>query len=284
MQLLQVLFTGMSAGATIALIALGLTLVFGVLRVVNFAHGALFMLGAYLCYWCTETAGIGYFPSLVICAVVIAALSVALALGVFRRFRGLELEGAIAAVALAVAIENAAILLFKAVPRQVNGPFDQVIDLGSLHLPVHRIFIIVLTAALFLALHVFVARTHWGRALRAVQQDEQAAHLQGISTTRAMVVAFAISGALGGIAGAVVAPEQILLPSMGTTPLLLAFVAIVLGGMGNVTGTLIAALLVGVLQSFVATYWVPEAATWTSFAVVLLILAFRTRRAELVHA
>jgi len=278
MEALQALFTGLAGGATLALVALGLTLVFGVLRVVNFAHGALFMLGAYTCYACTEVAGIGYFPAILVSAAAIAAVSVVLALVVFRRFRGLELEGAIAAVALAVAIENAGIIFFKAVPRQVQGPLTQVVDLGSLHLPVQRIFMIVVAVALFGALSLFVARTHWGRALRAVQQDEEAAQLQGITVTQAMIVAFAIGGALAGVAGALVAPDQVLSPTMGTTPLLLAFVAIVVGGMGNIGGTLAAAFGVGILQSFVSTYWVPQAATWTSFAVVLLILAVRSRR------
>lgn len=271
----QVLFNGLSFGATLALVALGLTLVFGILRVVNFAHGVLFMAGAYTTYYVVETLGASYFLAVIAAAAASSLLGVALAMTVFRRFQGLELEGAIAAITVALFLESAAIILLKPVPRNVSGPFDGVLHVAGMHLQVHRLFIIAVAVAVVAALQVFVARSRRGRSMRALQQDPFVARLQGISVNRTMVLTFALGGALAGVAGALVAPEQVLLPSMGTAPLLLAFVIVILGGLGSVKGGLIASVLIGLMQSGVATYWTPQAATWTSFLLALGILTFR---------
>jgi branched-chain amino acid transport system permease protein len=271
----QVIFNGLSFGATLALMALGLTLVFGILRIVNFAHGVLFMVGAYTTFFVVEKLGWSYFIAVIAAAAASAAVAVILSLTVFRRFKGLLLEGAIAATMLALLLESAAIVWFKPVPRTVNGPFGGVVDLGGVHLSVHRLFVIGVAVVVVVLLQVFVARSRQGRALRAVQQDAFVARLQGISVDRTMVVTFALGGALAGLAGALVAPEQVLLPTMGTAPLLLAFVIVIVGGLGSVKGGLYAAIVIGLMQSSVSTYWTPEAATWTSFLAALAILTFR---------
>ncbi|WP_055482008.1 branched-chain amino acid ABC transporter permease [Sphaerimonospora mesophila] len=272
---LQMLFNGLSLGATLALIAVGLTMVFGVLRVVNFSHGVLFMFGAYTTYFVVEVLGQGYFTALVVAAVVVASISAALGATVFRRFEGLLLEGAIAGILLALLLENVALVWFGASPKSVAGPFTDVVAIGGVYLEGHRILIIAVAIVLVTALHLFVTRTRYGRALRAAQQDSFAARSQGIAVPRILIMTFAIGGALAGAAGALVAPQQVLLPSMGQPPLLLAFVIVIVGGMGSVKGSLIAAGAIGLLQSGISTYWVPEAAVWSSFAVALCFLAFR---------
>jgi branched-chain amino acid transport system permease protein len=256
--------------------AIGLTLVFGILRVLNFAHGAMLMLGAYATLWLTSDVGISYFVAIPGAALFVGLIGAFLAMTVFRRFQGMLVEGAIAAVALALLMINGAFVLFPAA-ETVDGGIDGVIVVGDVRLISHRIFIIVVSIALVVALTLFVDRSRWGRALRAVQQDPHVARMQGIDVNRVNVVTFALGGALAGIAGALVAPEAPLVPSMGDTPLLLALVVIIVGGMGSVTGALYAALGIGLLQSAVATYWVAEAATWTSFAVAILVLTIRPR-------
>ncbi|GAA1790263.1 branched-chain amino acid ABC transporter permease [Actinomadura chokoriensis] len=260
---LQMLFNGLSLGATLALIAVGLTMVFGVLHVVNFAHGVLFMFGAYTTYFVVEVLEQSYFA--------------ALAATVFRRFQGLLLEGAIAGILLALLLENLALVWFGASPKNVAGPFTDVVALGGVYLEAQRMLIIAIAVVLVTALHLFVTRTRHGRALRATQQDPFAARLQGIAVRRVMIMTFAIGGALAGAAGALVAPQQVLLPSMGQPPLLLAFVIVIVAGMGSVKGSLIVAVAIGLLQSAISTYWVPEAAVWSSFAVALCFLALRPR-------
>ena len=271
----QVIFNGLSYGATLALIALGLTLVFGILRIVNFAHGVLYMFGAYTTYFMVESLHAGYLLGVVAAAAASSAFAVVMALVVFRRFKGLLLEGAIAAIVLALLLESIALVFFKPIPRIVKGPFDGVLQIGGVYLVVQRIFIIAVTVAVVVGLQVFVGGSRLGRALRAVQQDPFVARLQGISVDRAMVLTFALGGALAGLAGALVAPTQVLEPTMGESPLLFAFVIVILGGLGSVKGGLYASVLVGLMTSFISTYWTPEAATWTSFALALAILAIR---------
>jgi branched-chain amino acid transport system permease protein len=273
---LQVIFNGISLGATLALMAIGLTLVFGILRVLNFAHGAMLMLGAYATYWMTDEVGISYFVSILGAAILVAAFGGVLAMTVFRRFQGLLVEGAIAAVALALLLINTAFLVFPAA-ETVDGGFEGVVVIGDVHLISQRIFIIVVSFALMAAVALFVSRSRWGRAMRAVQQDPHVARLQGINVNKVNVVTFAIGGALAGTAGALIAPETTIVPSMGDAPLLYALVVIIVGGMGSVGGALVAALGIGLLQSAVSTYWVAEAATWTSFALAVLILTIRPR-------
>lgn len=278
MELAQVLFNGVSAGATLALVAVGLTLVFGIMRVVNFAHGVLFMFGAYAAYMFTTELSVPYLVAIVLAAIVIGLASIVLDLVVFKRFHGLSLEGAIAAIALTLLLQNAAFLTFGGASRSIKGPLDgKAIRIGELTMQGHRLFIIGVAVALVLALSFLVYKTSFGRAMRAVQQDPTAARLQGIEPNRMSTLTFGIGGALAGAAGALIAPEQVLLPSMGEAPLLLGFVAIILGGMGSVGGALIGSLGIGIVQSGVSTYWTPQAAVWTSFALVLVVLTFRPK-------
>jgi len=278
MELAQVLFNGVSAGATLALVAVGLTLVFGIMRVVNFAHGVLFMFGAYTAYYLTTEAAVPYLVAIVLSAVIIGAVSIVLDMAVFKRFHGLSLEGAIAAIALTLLLQNMAFLVFGGASRSIKGPLDgKAVQIGELTMQGHRLFIIGVAVLLVLALSYLVYRTSFGRAMRAVQQDPAAARMQGIEPNTMSTLTFGLGGALAGAAGALVAPEQVLLPSMGEAPLLLGFVAIILGGMGSVGGALLASLGIGIVQSGVSTYWTPQAAVWTSFGLVLIVLTFRPK-------
>ncbi|MFG3206411.1 branched-chain amino acid ABC transporter permease [Streptomyces sp. NPDC048192] len=278
MEVAQVLFNGVSAGAAIALVAVGLTLVFGILRVVNFAHGVLFMLGAYATYLFTGRLSVPYLVAIVLAALVIAAVAIGLDLLVFKRFHGLSLEGAIAAIALTLLLQNLAFLVFGGASRGVRGPLDDVtVTFAGLTMQGQRLFVIGAAVVLVLALGFLVYRTSFGRAMRAVQQYPSAARLHGIEPNRISTLTFGLGGALAGAAGALVAPEQVLLPSMGEAPLLLGFVAIILGGMGSVGGALVASLVIGIVQSGVSTYWTPQASVWMSFALVLVVLTLRPK-------
>jgi branched-chain amino acid transport system permease protein len=277
MEIAQVLVNGISYAASLALVAIGLTIVFGVLRVVNFAHGALFMLGAYATYYITASFKWNYFLAIIGAAIVVGLISMFAAAALFSRYRDLLLEGAVMSIALALLITNLGWLQFSAVPRTVKSPIDDVINIGGVHVLVQRLFIIILTAALLVGLQFFVKRSRMGRAMRAVQQDPHAARLQGIKVDQVVVLTFAIGGMLAGIAGALVAPTQTLQPSMGEQPLLLAFVVIILGGMGSIPGAVLASLVLGLTQSTTSTYWTPQAATWLSFSLVIAVLAVRPK-------
>lgn len=270
----QVLVNGLAFGASLALVAIGLTLIFGVLRVVNFAHGALFMLGAYVTYYLMQ-AGANYLVALVAAVVALGLLGAGLEFAVFRRFRNRMLEGAVAAIALTLLIGNIGTRVFTGQPRVVHGPFNGALRFGGITLGADRAFVIVCSVVAVVVLHLAVKRTRYGKAMRAVQQDSYAASLQGIDASRVSMLSFAAATMLAGLAGALIAPTQVVTPSMGEAPLLLSFVVIILGGMGSVNGALVAALLIGVVQSATATYWIPQAALWVSFLVAIGILLVR---------
>lgn len=277
-EILQVGFNGLSYGCTLALVSLGLTLVFGILRIVNFAHGAMYMLGAYAAYYLVELAGLPYSAAVVGAGIAIAALGAFLAVAIFQRFREKMLEGAIVAIALTLLITNMAFALFSGVPKQLIGSLDDVVlDFGGVRMIGQRLLIIVVAALLLGCLTLVIRNSKWGRALRAVQQDPYVARLQGIDVDRVSIQTLALGGGLAGIAGALVAPDQVILPSMGEGPLLLAFVVIILGGMGSILGSLVASLGVGLTISTISTYWTPTAATWICFLLVLFFLVVRPR-------
>lgn len=276
--LFQVIFNGVSYGSTLALISLGLTLVFGIMRIVNFAHGAMYMLGAYAAFYAVEKFHLPYALAVVVAGTAMGLLGALLAVTIFRRFEGKLLEGAIASIALALLITNLAVVWFSGVPQSLEGPVgDAVVAIGSVKIIGQRLIILVVSLALLAGVGLAIQRTSWGRALRSVQQDPFAARVQGISVNRTGIQALALGGCLAGIAGALVAPDQVLLPSMGDAPLLLAFVVIIVGGMGSVLGSFIASMGVGLMNSSVSTYWSPEASTWVCFALVLVVLIVRPR-------
>ncbi|HEY2715249.1 MAG TPA: branched-chain amino acid ABC transporter permease [Solirubrobacterales bacterium] len=275
MTLVQVLINGVVLGSTFALMAVGLTLIFGILRVINFTHGVLFMLGAYATWFLETRAGIPYLVSVPLAALAVGAFGVALELLVLRRFRGMLVEGAVVALALAVVIQNAAVLVLPSTPQTLTTPFDSTISSHGVVLSSQRAFIVVAAFALLTALALFISRTRLGRAVRALEQNVYAARLQGVDPDRVAPLVFGIGATLAGLAGALIAPLQALLPGAGDQPLLASFVVVVLGGMGSVGGTLVAALTIGIVQSGTTTYWTAPAAVATSFVLAIVVLVVR---------
>lgn len=271
----QVIVNGLTAGAMLALMSIGLTLIFGILSVVNFVHGVIFMLGAYLTIYFTQEMGANYFASLLFAMILSGLLGIILELAFFSRFRGKILEGAVFAVALALSFEAVAFEVFGGAPRGVQAPFPGVINLSGVIINKHRFFVVLASLFIVAVLHAFVRYTRYGRAMRAVQQDAYAAQLQGIISTRIAILTFALGAALAGVAGGLVAPLQLALPDMGTFPLLLAFVVIIVGGMGSIAGAFWAALGVGLVQSIVTTFWAPQAVIGVTFFIAMLVLAVR---------
>lgn len=275
MTFVQVLINGVVLGSTFALMAVGLTLIFGILRVINFTHGVLFMLGAYATWFLETHVGIPYLICVPLAALAIGAFGIGLELLVLRRFRGMLVEGAVVAIALATVIQNAAVLVLPSTPQTLTTPFDGTITSHGVVLSSQRAFIVVAAFALLAALALCISRTRIGRAVRALEQNVYAARLQGIEPGQVAPLVFGVGAMLAGLAGALIAPLQALLPGAGDQPLLASFVVVVLGGMGSVAGTLVAALTIGVVQSATTTYWTAPAAVATSFVLAIIVLVVR---------
>ncbi|EWT06267.1 branched-chain amino acid ABC transporter permease [Intrasporangium chromatireducens Q5-1] len=276
MVLLQVLVSGLLLGGVYSLVSVGLTVVFGVVRISNFAHGAFVMLGMYSAYWAHELFALDPY----VAAVVIVPLFFLLGMGVyqlaFRHTIGKDpLVQIFVSVGLLVALENLALFLFGADFRTVRTFAGQTAQLGPVNLPVGLLIAFVVSLAVALALMALIQRTKLGRATRAVTQDRVAATLMGVSTHRMYSVAFGISIACTGLAGSLLMPIKAVYPTVGTQFTLVAFVIVVLGGMGSVSGALIGGLVVGLVESLAGYYVSPAYQQLAYFVVFIIVLLAR---------
>ncbi|MHA7601160.1 branched-chain amino acid ABC transporter permease [Alicycliphilus denitrificans] len=271
----QALTNGLIIGLLYLLMAIGFTLVFGVMRVVNFAHGEFYMLGAFLAYVCVTRLQLPFL------AAVLATFAVTLVAGwiievlVLKGFRGNELNGMISTIGLAMVLQNGALLVFGPDPQSMPPVAQGVVSLGPIVLPMSRLYVVAFSIAVLALLYLFLMRSKGGRALRAVVQDTEIASAQGIRSHLMYPLGFGIGVALAAVAGALMAPVFSVSPSIGSTPLLKAFIVVILGGLGSIPGAALASLLLGVVESAANTFMSSSMSDMLLFGFVILMLIFR---------
>ncbi|HRP20898.1 MAG TPA: branched-chain amino acid ABC transporter permease [Alicycliphilus sp.] len=271
----QALTNGLIIGLLYLLMAIGFTLVFGVMRVVNFAHGEFYMLGAFLAYVCVTRLQLPFL------AAVLATFAVTLVAGwiievlVLKGFRGNELNGMISTIGLAMVLQNGALLVFGPDPQSMPPVAEGVVSLGPIVLPMSRLYVVAFSIAVLVLLYLFLMHSKGGRALRAVVQDTEIASAQGIRSHLMYPLGFGIGVALAAVAGALMAPVFSVSPSIGSTPLLKAFIVVILGGLGSIPGAALASLLLGVVESAANTFMSSAMSDMLLFGFVILMLIFR---------
>lgn len=273
----QLIINGFVLGAEIALMAIGFTLIFGILRIVNFWHGEAFMLGAVFVFFLAMNAGIGYPWALLIAVAAVGALGWGSDKLVFRRFHGNLVGGAVAAIAISLGLQNIMWYVFGPRPRSIPSVIGGTTEIFGATISNERLLIVGVSFSVILALAWFISSTKLGKAMRAVQQDSEAALTLGISVSRICALTFGMATALAALAGALVAPVYSINPAMGLGPLMLAFIVVVMGGLGSIMGAFIASFAVGFLQSFTVAYWGAEFSLAVSFGLAMLILMVRPR-------
>lgn len=277
MHFVQAFLNGLLVGGVYALIASGMALIFGVMRLVNFAHGAFLMLGTYLSYYGWVLLGLNpylFFPLwggvLFLFAVGIYRVLVRRVMGANDFLQILLTEG------ISLALVGLAQLVFGADYRQINLPVaNRITGFGSLHFSVGYILSFAVSVALVIALTQFLGRTEMGRAIRAVAQNRSVAPLMGIRVERVSAITFGLGIACAGIAGALLLPIFWTNPTVGAPYTLKSFVIVVLGGMGSVQGAALGGLLLGVAEQFTAYLWADRYAEVVNFVIFLLVLLFR---------
>lgn len=286
MLLLQALFSGLLNGGIYSLVAVGLTLIFGVMRIINFAHGSLMMLGMYVSYWLFVLWGVDPYLSLIASASVLFAVGLVIEIVLVTPvLEAPEHDQLLLTLGISLVIENLALFLWTANPRTVTVAYLAVAPMvGGIMISSPRVIAFVVSLALTAALYLFLKRTDLGKAIRAVSQDREGALTVGIDMRRIYALAFGIGCACVGAAGSLVAPFYAVDPYVGGVFVITAFVVVVLGGMGNFGGALLASLIVGLAES-VAAVFIPAAmkqiVMYTIFVVVLLFRPqglFGTRR------
>jgi len=277
--LVQQIVNGVSIGAVYALIAIGLTLVFGIMDIINFAHGEFVMLGSYALFFLLALPGMPYVLAMLIAVALISLFAVVVERSVFRPLydRG-GLAPMMASFGLLLLVQNAVLITWGGTPKVVSDPFNNaVVRLSGIQISYIRLFALVLTVVMFAGLWALLLRTKIGTAIRATAQNKQAALIRGIDTTRVNMATFVLSGVFGAAGGVVYGTMFPIYPTMGLFPMLKAFAAIIIGGLGSVTGALVGGLLIGVVETVTPTLldstgYVPNASQWRdAFAFLLLI-------------
>ncbi|HXF83293.1 MAG TPA: branched-chain amino acid ABC transporter permease [bacterium] len=275
--LAQYLVNGAFISSVYALMALGLTLIFGVLQIADFAQGALYMLGAYVSYFLTNRAHLSYFLSLPAAMGAVAAVAVLNHLAVYRPLA--RVGGAtsfVAALGIMLILQNAALWAFGAEYRLVRSPFgDGRITVAGAVVTHQQLLIIAVTAVLIGAVWGFLRWTRSGKALRAMAQQRDAARLVGINPDRIALITFALAGALAGTAGALVSPLRAFDPHIGALAILKSFAIVIFGGMGSVPGALLGALIVGLAETLTAAYLAAEYSDLIAFVLMIGVLFLR---------
>ena len=273
--LAQALLNGLVIGAMYMLMAVGFTLVFGIMRVVNFAHGEFYMLGAYTGFFTYVYWEIPFVACLIIAALIVGILGMLVERTLIQPFRSDEMSGMIATLAISVIIQNGAVLLWGPVPRAMPDIVTGTLAIGPFSFPWSRLVVIAAAALIFVVFWVFMQRTRLGRAMRAVAQDTETALIQGIRVNYIYPLAFGISVALAALAGALMGPVFSVSPFVGSTPMLKAFVVVILGGLGSVPGAVVGGLLLGMIESFTATMFGSLVSDILQLLLVILILLVR---------
>ncbi|QQZ10316.1 branched-chain amino acid ABC transporter permease [Heyndrickxia vini] len=279
MEIIQQLVNGISLGSIYALIALGYTMVYGIVKLINFAHGDVFMIGSFIGFYSITFLHLGFFPALIISMVVCAILGVVIERIAYKPLRNAtRIAALITAIGVSLLIEYGMIYLRGAQPEAypINTLPSKSIHLLGITINSQSLFILGISIVLMIVLQFIVHKTKTGKAMRAVSHDAEAAKLMGISVDRTISATFAIGSALAGAAGVIFGTYYIKIePLMGLIPGIKAFVAAVLGGIGIIPGAMVGGLLLGVIESLVSAFGYSLWRDGVAFVVLILILIFR---------
>lgn len=277
-QLAQQLINGLSLGSIYALIALGYTMVYGIIRLINFAHGDIYMLGAYVGFFATTVFHLSFFPSLVLAMATAAVVGMVIERVAYRPMRAApKIAVLITAIGVSLLLEYGGMLLVTPQPRTFPKVFpDQVYHLGGLVVNLQQLVIMITAVLLMLFLTFIVNRTKVGKAMRAVSFDTDTAQLMGIDVNRVIAFTFAIGSGLAAAAGVLVGIYYNSIdPLMGIMPGLKAFVAAVLGGIGIIPGAMLGGVIMGVIEALVSGFISSTYRDAAAFAILIIILLFK---------
>ena len=265
---------GLMLAGLYSLISAGVTLIFGVLHIINFAQGAFLMLGAYLLYYVLTLFGLDFYSAFVLAVLAVGVLAILTERYLYHRFwlRGEVLPCLVVSIGLTQVMQNGALIVFGITDKSVESVFTGVINLFGMRFSLERFMIIVVAYVIIASLIVFLSKTKRGQAMRAVAQDYDAARLLGINTKRIAMLGMFIGVGLSAAAGAMIAPVFAVNAYMGEYLMVKAFLVIVVGGLGSVPGALYAALLIGLFESFGLTYFGHITNVYLFVFVVLVLM------------
>ncbi|MDD1663521.1 MAG: branched-chain amino acid ABC transporter permease [Methanomicrobiales archaeon] len=276
--LLQVLFWGLYAGCIYILLATGLNLIFGVMKIVNFAHGELLMLGAYITSTVFVLSGFNPYSLILLTMLVLGLIGILVERLCFRPILGTgKLNEIFLSLGLIYVFQNGVALIWGDERQVLNSPYQMVsVPIGAIQLPIDYIIIIVITVLILAGLHLLLRRTDLGRAIRATSQNRKGAMIVGIDVERMDMISFGIGSGLAAAAGTLwVVSGQVFNPYIGSIPAIKAFSIVILGGLGSIPGAIVGGLLYGIAENgaayFLGGIWKDS----ISFLILIIVLIFR---------
>jgi branched-chain amino acid transport system permease protein len=271
----NILLSGLLLGGIYSLVSIGLNLIFGVVRIINFAQGAFVMLAMYATFFCFAKFGVGPYFAVFLVVPLMFVLGLAVQRLVLQPLQDEPMMQIFATFGLLILFENLILAITRGEGYSLTGTYSRVvIDIFGLKASLSRVIVFLAASVIAFALTLFLQRTMAGKAIRAVIQDRQSARLMGINVSRIYLLTFGLGTALAGVAGALLAPIYTLSPYIGSNFILAAFAVVVLGGLGSVPGAYIGGLAVGLMESFAGYYVDPalKQAIWFIIFVVVLVL------------
>ncbi len=280
---LQQLVNGITLGGVYALIAVGYTMVYGVIQLINFAHGEIYMLGAFLAYTMVTVLGIPFFAAFILTILICACFGVILDFVAYRPLRKApRLAALITAIGMSIFLQNLALMIWgsqiKSYPRDMFPAIflKPALSIGDVSMTWIQVFMLSITALFMVILHLIIHKTKIGTAMRAISQDKTTSALMGIGVNRVIAFTFAIGSAMGGMAGVLVGLYyNAIFPTMGYIAGIKAFAAAVLGGIGSVPGAMLGGGVLGIAEVMGAGYISSEYRDGISYAVMIAVILFK---------
>jgi branched-chain amino acid transport system permease protein len=271
------LLIGLINGAFYALLSLGLAVIFGLLNIINFAHGALYMMGAFVAYFCLQWAGLGYWSALVVAPVIVALVGVLIERLMLKRLYHLDhLYGLLLTFGVALVVQG----LFRnefgasglpyAIPPQLSGGYN----LGFMFLPTYRAWVVVFSLIVCFATWYVIERTKLGSYLRAATENPALVQAFGVNVPRMVTLAYGFGVGLAALAGVLAAPIYQVNPLMGADLIIVVFAVVVIGGMGSILGSVVTGFTLGVVEGFTKVFY-PEASNTVIFVIMAVVLLVR---------
>ena len=268
------ILNGVIWGMIMALIALGLNMIFGLLHIINMAHGVLYMLGAVVAWYIIDLTG-NFWIALILAPLVVGAIGLAMERGLLRTIEDQPIITIICTFGIMLAGQHLVFMIFGGTPRRINIPIETRFQLFELQYPLMRIVIALISIGVMIALWFFLNKTKYGLWMRAVVQDREMAVALGIPVNQVYMWTFVLGSALAAFSGVLAAPIVYVDFMMGREILIMAFIIVIVGGMGNLEGSVLAAIIISLIQGVGSLFVPPALATVFSLAFMIIVLLFR---------